>query len=358
MRCGAPCGGGARRALVGEAVRNNPEKLKKLARVLEQDPALSLELVNELNHPSRIRLANAVLDIESKTGATYSDYLSRTHRRKIMMREISLSMGSREPSIGQIDGNGDGRVSREELEQFLDNMTKHEDASGGGASKAPPAPSSLQLRQFFLLASIPYIAFGFFDNFTMLVFGDGIDQHFGRLLGISTLVAVGLGNWCSDLVGLLLGGYIETITKRFGVTDPKLTLAQLKSRGVRVVQVVAMSAGITLGCFLGMVPILWIDPDAKTYQAMYDELSRAHPSPRKRHLKEWIDASTSVLGGHNAAVIAKRLDEHFPDPEAPVSLDAFRRFVVALRTGKELTALSSQDHFAKQFAEAVGCWRE
>jgi hypothetical protein len=192
----------------------------------------------------------------------------------------------------------------------------------------------------------------------MLVFGDGIDQHFGRILGISTLVAVGLGNWLSDVVGLGLGGYIEMITKGFGVTDPKLTLAQLKTRSVRVVQIIAMSAGITLGCFLGMVPILWIDPDAKTYQAMYDELSRAHPSPRKRHLKEWIDASASVLGGHNAAVIAKRLDEHFPEPEALVSLDAFRRFVTALRNAKELTALSSKDHFAKQFAEAVGCWRE
>lgn len=46
----------------------------------------------------------------------------------------------------------------------------------------------------FFASAIPFVAFGFLDNFIMLVAGDEIDQVFGHRLGLSTLASAGLGN--------------------------------------------------------------------------------------------------------------------------------------------------------------------
>lgn len=46
-------------------------------------------------------------------------------------------------------------------------------------------PNSVQLKLVFLNQLLPFIGFGFLDNFIMIVAGDYIDETFGITLGIS-----------------------------------------------------------------------------------------------------------------------------------------------------------------------------
>merc|ERR1719401_2872720 len=50
---------------------------------------------------------------------------------------------------------------------------------------APPTRG--QLLKLGLVASVPYVGFGFMDNFIMIVAGDAIDASIGVKLGISTM---------------------------------------------------------------------------------------------------------------------------------------------------------------------------
>ena len=95
------------------------------------------------------------------------------------------------------------------------------------------------------------MVFGFIDNFIMISAGSMIDEFFGHLLGISPMAAAGLGNTLSDFVGIVCGRYIEKILYRLlpGMDHTtKLTRAQ---------EIAAEAIGITLGCLLGMLPLLF-----------------------------------------------------------------------------------------------------
>ncbi len=60
-------------------------------------------------------------------------------------------------------------------------------------------PNARALRMVFLASAIPFIGFGFLDNFIMLTVGEEIDAVFGGRLGLSTLASAGLGNLVSSL---------------------------------------------------------------------------------------------------------------------------------------------------------------
>jgi len=141
--------------------------------------------------------------------------------------------------------------------------------------EAVPAPSSLQLLRLSAFVAVPFCGFGFADNFIMIVAGDTIDAHFGSLLGLTTLAAAGLGNWMSDVVGLGLGDAIERACQRSGLSDGGLTPAQEKLRVAKLATLAAKIVGITAGCFLGMVPLLFLTPSKKSFAKedleLYDE---------------------------------------------------------------------------------------
>ena len=50
-------------------------------------------------------------------------------------------------------------------------------------------PTSAQLRQLAIFQAMPFIGFGFLDNFIMIVAGEYIDMHIGATLSISTMAA-------------------------------------------------------------------------------------------------------------------------------------------------------------------------
>ena len=50
-------------------------------------------------------------------------------------------------------------------------------------------PTMAELRQLAYHNSLPFIGFGFLDNFIMIVAGEYIDLTLGAKLGISTMVS-------------------------------------------------------------------------------------------------------------------------------------------------------------------------
>lgn len=82
--------------------------------------------------------------------------------------------------------------------------------------------------QFVALAhGLPFVGFGFVDNFLMILAGDYIDLTLGVSLGISSMAAAALGNTISDVAGLGLGNVVEDLCARLGLPNPNLTPEQV-----------------------------------------------------------------------------------------------------------------------------------
>jgi len=137
-------------------------------------------------------------------------------------------------------------------------------------TKQPPPPSknseptSQALYHHALSKGIPFIGFGIMDNAILIYAGDMIDVHLGVLLGISTLCAAAIGNIISDVAGVMLGTVIEDVTARFlNVPIPKFTHVQRELRSVRFAGQLGIAIGLTIGCIIGMFPLLFLDTDHK-----------------------------------------------------------------------------------------------
>eukprot|EP00466_Bigelowiella_natans_P012006 jgi/Bigna1/34984/e_gw1.7.246.1 len=121
-------------------------------------------------------------------------------------------------------------------------------------------PTGLQLWRLFIVSAVPFIGFGFADNFIMIVAGDAIDNSIGLKMGLSTLAAAGIGNLISDVCGIGLGEVIDRRwSYRLGLKDPRLTPEQQSMRKSRWVKSIACILGISIGCILGMIPLLFLD---------------------------------------------------------------------------------------------------
>ncbi|XP_036904383.1 transmembrane protein 65 isoform X2 [Sturnira hondurensis] len=122
--------------------------------------------------------------------------------------------------------------------------------------EAPP-PTPGQLRYVFIHNAIPFVGFGFLDNAIMIVAGTHIEMSIGIILGISTMAAAALGNLVSDLAGLGLAGYVEALASRLGLSIPDLTPKQVDMWQTRVSSHLGKAVGVTIGCILGMFPLIF-----------------------------------------------------------------------------------------------------
>jgi len=125
-------------------------------------------------------------------------------------------------------------------------------------------PSNTQLRIAFVHNAVPFIGFGFLDNFVMLIAGDYFEATLGVYFHISVLAAAGLGNTLSDVVGIFFGGYIELVADRMGLPAPKFSAQEADSTHARVARNSGQAFGIVLGCLLGMCPLLFLDTSKHT----------------------------------------------------------------------------------------------
>ncbi|XP_069125988.1 transmembrane protein 65-like [Argopecten irradians] len=132
-----------------------------------------------------------------------------------------------------------------------------ENESVKGTTEVHP-PTSGQLKRVTLHNAIPFIGFGFLDNFIMIMAGEYIDTYFGAVLGISTMAAAALGNWLSDLAGVGTAHYVEYVFSKFGVRSPALLPEQVDMKQTRWASNVGRAVGISIGCILGMFPLLFM----------------------------------------------------------------------------------------------------
>lgn len=122
-------------------------------------------------------------------------------------------------------------------------------------------PNAGQLRYVLLHNAIPFVGFGFLDNAIMIAAGTQIELSIGVTFGISTMAAAALGNLVSDLAGLGLAGYVEALAVRFGMPIPDLTPKQVDMWQTRVSSHLGKAIGVTIGCLLGMFPLLFLNDD-------------------------------------------------------------------------------------------------
>lgn len=150
----------------------------------------------------------------------------------------------------------------------------HSGAAAAAFAEDPTAVSvsRLQVRQLALYTAVPMIGFGFMDNMIMIIAGDVIENSIGLTFGLSTLCAAGFGNLISDVAGLGLGGYIEASSEKLGITRPMLSRAQEDTKVIGRTRAAANLIGISIGCIIGMFPLLFIDEEQRNLRAIFDKL--------------------------------------------------------------------------------------
>ncbi|XP_012348998.1 uncharacterized protein LOC100869930 isoform X3 [Apis florea] len=116
-------------------------------------------------------------------------------------------------------------------------------------------PSTKVLILVAISNAIPFIGFGFLDNFIMIVAGDQIEIILNKKFPISTMTAAALGNTISDIIGIGSVHYVERFAQSVGFKAPKLTPMQLNLRRTKAAANMGRVIGVTIGCIIGMTPI-------------------------------------------------------------------------------------------------------
>mmetsp|Transcript_40251 Transcript_40251/g.97232 ORF Transcript_40251/g.97232 Transcript_40251/m.97232 type:complete len:646 (-) Transcript_40251:343-2280(-) len=274
-------------------IRRRPELLRSVARQAQkqrhqQQRTFSASAASASSHrSSRLYRRNAVRDF-----TTYSNWM--------VSRISSVSYYSRS-FIGRHGVVGGCQLRNKSRRRLFSSSTTKEQATIAAAHEAVKRPSWKVLRWVAITTGIPFVGFGFLDNAILILAGDAIDTSLGVTLGISTMCAAAIGNIISDLAGLGLGTWIE----EFCVTTlkmevPALSAAQRQLRSVRLASQGGTAIGMTIGCIIGMFPLLFMDMNK-------------HEQLRKRAELEALfkdvvtDAKTLV--GAESACLFLRVDE-------------------------------------------------
>ena len=103
----------------------------------------------------------------------------------------------------------------------------------------------------FVAVAVGMFVFGFVDNFILVIAGEGIDQTISATFGFSTMFSAGLGNTLSDAVGVLSGSLIAKMVFNYFEEPTKEEVGEK-------MYLFAETAGIVLGCLLGLLPLLFL----------------------------------------------------------------------------------------------------
>lgn len=77
------------------------------------------------------------------------------------------------------------------------------------------------------------------------------------------MAAAALGNTFSDVMGIGSAYYVERLANYIGYQPPKLTPIQLDMPVSRQFGNLGRVIGVTLGCLLGMLPLMFINTEHK-----------------------------------------------------------------------------------------------
>jgi len=140
-----------------------------------------------------------------------------------------------------------------------------------------PEPTRRQLYVVGLHQAIPFVGFGIMDNAILVLAGEAIDVYLGVTLGISTMCAAAIGNIISDICGVVFGTVIEDALLNWSKSIerttggriklppmPKLSYEQRNLRSVRWSSQLGCAVGLTVGCIIGMFPLLFFPEDKRS----------------------------------------------------------------------------------------------
>jgi len=155
-------------------------------------------------------------------------------------------------------------LDRQELEKAL---RKHRrefvtniDMLPKDARFLPPSRSRCQI--VFIYNFVPFVFFGFLDNFLMILFGDAIEGLLSTSFPLSTMACAGLGNLFSDACGIGAAGYVEKFTTKYlGMKTPDLSAQEQQTTRAIWAKYGGQVTGIVIGCLIGMCPLLFIKHD-------------------------------------------------------------------------------------------------
>ncbi|XP_040164286.1 uncharacterized protein LOC120900844 isoform X1 [Anopheles arabiensis] len=202
------------------------------------------DLVYRLNEDERELLMNTLKQFESnKVKAKFEGQLAATVWRSRFGRPAKLK-----PVLGDVDPTGSYCAVPEDWLQKK-------------FAETVPVPPTSDLMKLGLVNALPFIGFGFLDNFTMIIAGDYIEHTLGLFMCISTMAAAALGNTISDVIGIGSAFYVEKLAEMSGVKPPKMSPIQLEMKASRRAANLGRVLGITIGCLLGMCPLLFMKED-------------------------------------------------------------------------------------------------
>ncbi|XP_055550878.1 transmembrane protein 65 isoform X2 [Wyeomyia smithii] len=168
------------------------------------------------------------------------------------------------------------RLNEDERELLMNTLKQFESNKQKAQFEAAtvPAPPPRDLFQLGLVNALPFIGFGFLDNFTMIIAGDYIEHTLGMFMCLSTMAAAALGNTISDVIGIGSAFYVEKLAEMSGVNPPKLSPIQLEMKSSRQAANMGRVIGITIGCLLGMCPLLFRSDDEKDGKSKEDKTEK------------------------------------------------------------------------------------
>ncbi|EEB15465.1 conserved hypothetical protein [Pediculus humanus corporis] len=202
------------------------------------------DLILRLTEDERKALLSALQEYNSnQVKAEYEGQLAATRWRSKFGRPSKL------PTLGDVDPTGSYCHLPEDC---LKNCFLTEKV---------PLPTGQQLMRVAIFNAVPFVGFGFLDNFVMIVAGDYIDETLGSLVTISTMAAAALGNTISDVMGIGSAWYVELAASKVGLKPPNLSPIQLDMKPARRAANLGRAMGIIVGCLLGMLPLLFISKD-------------------------------------------------------------------------------------------------
>lgn len=216
------------------------------------------DLVYRLNEDERELLMNTLKQFESnKQKAQFEGQLAATVWRSRFGRPAKLK-----PALGDVDPTGSYCAVPEDWLQKK-------------FAETVPLPPTKDLMKLGLVNALPFIGFGFLDNFTMIIAGDYIEHTLGLFMCISTMAAAALGNTISDVIGIGSAFYVEKLAEMSGVKPPKLTPIQLEMKSSRRAANMGRVIGITIGCLLGMCPLMFMENEPKDADKKDDKAAAA-----------------------------------------------------------------------------------
>lgn len=169
--------------------------------------------------------------------------------------------------FSEADVDKDETLSREEFDRVLIRFGDRGYRARGGKLGGTQGREAFSMtsdaaRALFLSQAIPFVGFGFMDNAIMIIAGEYIEMSIGAALALSTMAAAGLGNLLSDIAGIGFSSKIESLTETFlKIRPPELSRAAASSFNARFVKMLGAVVGISVGCLLGMFPLLFFDAD-------------------------------------------------------------------------------------------------